>query len=210
MTDSLISGGGIKFCPRCGQQLQAAVKQCSSCGQNVGSNKSNTVIIIVVALAAGMFGLLVFAGIIAAIAIPNFVGAQDKARTASVKANMRTVQIAAESYAIDHNGLYPTAINADFEAYFPGGSSGGSSPSPGKPPANPYDFKAQWPVLGHVTDLAASRKDASAMLAEGEVEYSPIYTGKHQATSYAVRGGGKGGHVIEGKDPDSALVISNE
>jgi type II secretory pathway pseudopilin PulG len=213
MTDSLISGGGIKFCPRCGQQLQAAVKQCPSCGQNVGSGNKNTVVIIIVVLALGMFGLVVLMGIIAAIALPNFIGVQDKARNASVKANMRTAQIVAESYATDHNGLYPTEINGDFESYYPGGSNGGSSREPGtagRAPVNPYDGKAEWPVIGHVKDVSASRQDVSAVLSEGEVEYSPIYTGKHQPTSYAIRGGGKGGRVIAGTSPDSAFVLSNQ
>jgi type II secretory pathway pseudopilin PulG len=210
MTDSLISGGGIKFCPRCGQQLQAAVKKCPSCGQNVGASNNNTAVIIIVVLVVGMFGLLVLMGIIAAIALPNFIGAQDKARNASVKANMRTAQIVAECYATDHNGLYPTEINNDFKSYYPGGSNGGSSATPGNASVNPYDAKAEWPVIGHVKDVAASRQDTSAVLSEGEVEYSPIFTGKHQPTSYAIRGGGIGGRVIGGTTPDSALVLSNQ
>lgn len=202
MTDSLISGGGIKFCPRCGQQLAAAVKQCPSCGQKLGSDNKNTVLIIVVVAAVGMFGLLVFMGIIAAIALPNFIGAQNKAREASVKANMRTAQIAAESYATDHNGMYPTEINRDFESYFPGG--------PGSGPINPFDAKAEWPVIGHVTDVAASRQDRASVLSAGEVEYSPIYSADRKPTSYAIRGGGLAGRVIGGTSPDSALVLSNQ
>ncbi len=51
--------------------------------------------------------VVIIIGILAAIALPNFIGAQDKAREASVKANMRTAQIAAESFATDNGGTYP-------------------------------------------------------------------------------------------------------
>lgn len=46
-------------------------------------------------------------GIIAAIAIPNFVGSKDKAKEAEVKAGLHAIQTALESYAVDHNGNYP-------------------------------------------------------------------------------------------------------
>ncbi|MEZ4537102.1 MAG: type II secretion system protein [Cyanobacteriota/Melainabacteria group bacterium] len=51
--------------------------------------------------------VVIIIGILAAIALPNFIGAQDKAREASVKANMRTAQISAESFATDNAGNYP-------------------------------------------------------------------------------------------------------
>ncbi|MBK9769425.1 MAG: type II secretion system protein [Candidatus Obscuribacter sp.] len=69
--------------------------------------------------------VVIIIGILAAIALPNFIGAQDKAPEASVKANMRTAQIAAESYATDNAGSYPpSATDAGYLSYLPGGSSG--------------------------------------------------------------------------------------
>jgi len=53
--------------------------------------------------------VVVIIGILAAIAIPNFVKVIEKARTASVKANMHTFQVAAESANVDSNGTYPSA-----------------------------------------------------------------------------------------------------
>ena len=68
--------------------------------------------------------VVIIIGILAAIALPNFIGAQDKAREASVKANMRTAQIAAESYATDNGGTYPpNATDTNYLSYLPGGSS---------------------------------------------------------------------------------------
>ena len=55
--------------------------------------------------------VVVIIGILAAVAIPNFVAMQDRAREASVKANMHSLQLAIEDYATTHNGLYPLAAD---------------------------------------------------------------------------------------------------
>ena len=49
-------------------------------------------------------------GILAAIALPNYIKAKDKAKEAEVKANCHTIQIALERYATDHSGMYPKYI----------------------------------------------------------------------------------------------------
>jgi prepilin-type N-terminal cleavage/methylation domain-containing protein len=49
-------------------------------------------------------------GILAAIALPNYIKAKDKAKEAEVKANCHTIQIALERYATDHSGAYPNLI----------------------------------------------------------------------------------------------------
>lgn len=49
-------------------------------------------------------------GILAAIALPNYIKAKDKAREAEVKSNVHTIQIALERYATDHSGQYPKMI----------------------------------------------------------------------------------------------------
>ncbi len=52
--------------------------------------------------------VVVIIGILASVALPSFVGAQDKARNASVAANINTVRMALEQYSTDNNGSYPT------------------------------------------------------------------------------------------------------
>ena len=42
----------------------------------------------------------------AAIAIPNFVAMQDRAKEGSTKANMHTVQLAAEDWGVRNDGTY--------------------------------------------------------------------------------------------------------
>ena len=45
--------------------------------------------------------------ILAAIAVPNFLEAQTRSKVSRVKADMRTLATALESYAVDSNGKYP-------------------------------------------------------------------------------------------------------
>ena len=53
--------------------------------------------------------VVVIIGILAAIAIPNFISMQDRARESSVKANMHTAQLAMEDFAVQNDGVYATA-----------------------------------------------------------------------------------------------------
>ena len=55
--------------------------------------------------------VVVIIGILAAIAIPNFISMQDRAREGSVKANMHTVQLAIEDFAVQNDGTYPVAAD---------------------------------------------------------------------------------------------------
>ena len=52
--------------------------------------------------------VVVIIGILAAIAIPNFISMQARAKEASVKSNAHTVQLAAEDFAVQNNGTYAT------------------------------------------------------------------------------------------------------
>lgn len=55
-------------------------------------------------------------GILAAIALPNYIKAKDKAKEAEAKANLHTIQIAVERYNTDHK---------EYPAYLLGGDSDG-------------------------------------------------------------------------------------
>ena len=45
-------------------------------------------------------------GILAAIAIPNFIAMQSRAKEGSLKSNMHTFQLAAEDYGVQNDGTY--------------------------------------------------------------------------------------------------------
>src|SRR5262245_1121384 len=62
--------------------------------------------------------VVVIIGILAAIAIPNFIAMQARAKEGSTKANMHTFQLSAEDYGIQHDGTY-AAVAADVSVLIP-------------------------------------------------------------------------------------------
>ena len=74
--------------------------------------------------------VVVIIGILAAIAIPNFIAMQNRAKEGSTKANMHTVQLAAEDYGVQNDGEYAATMSV------------GTTPADFKLPAsfkNPFD-----------------------------------------------------------------------
>jgi prepilin-type N-terminal cleavage/methylation domain-containing protein len=69
--------------------------------------------------------VVVIIGILAAIAIPNYVSMQDRAREGSVKGNAHACQLYGEDESVKNNGQYPLAVaavlNADYTNPFGGG-----------------------------------------------------------------------------------------
>jgi type IV pilus assembly protein PilA len=53
--------------------------------------------------------VVVIIGILAAIAIPNFIAMQNRAKEGSTKANMHTFQLSAEDYGVQNDGMYATS-----------------------------------------------------------------------------------------------------
>jgi len=51
--------------------------------------------------------VIVIIGILAAIALPNYIKVKDKAKEAEVKANLHNVQLSVERFAVDTEGSYP-------------------------------------------------------------------------------------------------------
>jgi prepilin-type N-terminal cleavage/methylation domain-containing protein len=54
--------------------------------------------------------VIVIIGILAAMALPNFIKAREKAKEAEVKSNIHAIQIALERYAVDRGGFYPLIL----------------------------------------------------------------------------------------------------
>jgi prepilin-type N-terminal cleavage/methylation domain-containing protein len=154
--------------------------------------------------------VVIIIGILAAIALPNFIGAQDKAREASVKANMRTSQIAAESFATDNGGIYPSGVVDAYKGYFPGGPSDGSGVGSAAPPVNPFTNTAQWPIAGSISNVQTTRQNPPTSVGSpGQIEFSPIGTAPN-ITAYAIRGARKNGNALGGNAPNTTLVLSNQ
>jgi prepilin-type N-terminal cleavage/methylation domain-containing protein len=71
--------------------------------------------------------VVVIIGILAAIAIPNYIAMQNRAKEGSVKGNAHSLQLAVEDFAVTNAGTYPALADID-AAMFPGGAF----------PANPF------------------------------------------------------------------------
>ena len=63
--------------------------------------------------------VILIIGILAAIAIPSFIGQKGKANDASAKELARTAETTAETYATDHNGDYTGMTPAILNSYEP-------------------------------------------------------------------------------------------
>jgi general secretion pathway protein G len=51
--------------------------------------------------------VIIIIGILAAIAIPMFLGQRDKAKESAVKEGVHSIQVGVQSYAVDANDVYP-------------------------------------------------------------------------------------------------------
>lgn len=165
--------------------------------------------------------VVIIIGILAAIALPNFIGAQDKAREASVKANMRTAQIAAETFATDSAGSYPqTSGDAGYKSYFPGGNSvqatggTGQAPTGGNYPVNPFknisDPLVDAPIGSGATAIADARKNGGKVGGPGAVGYKVVADATGNFTTYGIMGGNKNGDALTGTAAGTYLVLSNQ
>jgi prepilin-type N-terminal cleavage/methylation domain-containing protein len=67
--------------------------------------------------AAGGFTLIelliviIIIGILAAIAIPMFLGQRDKAKESAVKGGVHNIELGIGSYAVDHADMYPATVS---------------------------------------------------------------------------------------------------
>jgi len=86
--------------------------------------------------------VVVIIGILAAIAIPNFVAMQVRAKEGSTKANMHTFQLAAEDYGVQNMGLY-AATAGTVAVGLPSGGSTFKNPFDGTT-NNAYADQATW------------------------------------------------------------------
>ncbi|MGC9365973.1 MAG: type II secretion system protein [bacterium] len=116
--------------------------------------------------------VVVIIGILAAIAIPNFIRLKDRAKESEVKANAHTLQLVAEDYATLEDGMYPGTMAAVATGY---------------PDAIPSTMKNPF-------DGTVSAYMDGADPAEGQVGYE--HEAQASAAAYTLRGAGKGADII--------------
>jgi prepilin-type N-terminal cleavage/methylation domain-containing protein len=117
--------------------------------------------------------VVVIIGILAAIAIPNFVSMQARAKEASAKSNAHTVQLASEDFAVQNDGVYAT----DFSTAL----------------ANGDVLTDLFPVLKNPFDNTATAVSAAVPTVAGEVGYDT--TGR-VGTGYQITALGKDGTTV--------------
>ena len=123
--------------------------------------------------------VVVIIGIIAAIAIPNFINMQARAKEASVKSNCHTLQLACEEWSIMSGGIYPLDVDTDLT---PAGDRLMDLLPGSILMANPFTKANTEPVNG-----------ASAN--PGEIGYVPLVA-NGVGSGYTITGSGKDGNVI--------------
>jgi type IV pilus assembly protein PilA len=124
--------------------------------------------------------VVVIIGILAAIAIPNFINMQSRAKEASVKSNCHTVQLAAEDFAVQSDGVYSDDVALDTT---PSGDTITDMLPGGVALENPFTKAATEPVDG-------------AAATAGQTGYVPT-----------VVGGVNVGYVITGVGKTAAVTI---
>lgn len=132
----------------------------------------------------------------------TFVLSHDPA--ALVKANMRTVQWAAELYKED-NHVFPKEVDDKFKYYFPWGDA--KSKKLGNALPNPFTGKLEYPVLTTMKSATAERIKAPSAVAPGRLEYSS----SDNQNNYVIRGGDGSGKAISGTaGPKSTLILAKD
>jgi len=115
--------------------------------------------------------VVVVIALLTAVAIPNFISIQDRAKEARVKSNCKMVSLIAEDIAIQTGGIYPNAIGPML-AVLPGGNL----------LVNPFTKLASEPRIGNAPNA-------------GETTYEPTNSAGI-TDGYIIRGGGKTGNIV--------------
>ena len=127
--------------------------------------------------------VVVIIGILAAIAIPNFIAMQNRAKEGSTKANMHTFQLSAEDYGVQNDGIY--ADNAAKVASL--------LPSAGANFKNPFDQSVgsggSWVDLGSTLTANTGPSGIVSYADSSQVMYSIKGYGKTAALTLVLSSG---------------------
>lgn len=84
--------------------------------------------------------VIVIIGILAAIALPNYIKVKDKAKEAEVKSNLHNIQLSVERFAVDTGGFYPAYLIGGQGKYSDYQAGGGANPFTNIRPCNNGDL----------------------------------------------------------------------
>lgn len=160
-----------------------------------------------------MLIVVVIIGILAAVAVPNFAGAKDRARNSAVQANVHVVQVALERYAVDNAGRYPTTA----AGLNPAVIAAGSTYQPFYPPS-PWGTAVTQAITSNIAipdanaapTVGRSPTDGSAVAAPGTL-VAPTAVTHFGAVSYRQPAAAAANELYElmgsGKKGDNAITV---
>lgn len=119
-------------------------------------------------------------GILAAIAIPNYMRMMKRGKESAVRSNCHTVQLAVEDWAVQNDGVYPATIDGDAT---PSGDTVIDILPGSVLLINPFSSAASEPING----VAA---------ASGQTGYVPVPDGSGINTSYSITGFGHTAQIL--------------
>ena len=90
--------------------------------------------------------VVVIIGVLAAIAIPNFISMQSRAKEGSTKTNMHTFQLAAEDYCVSNSGLYASSVAAVANCLPKGGVDFQNPFDATYGTGNAFEYQGSWSV----------------------------------------------------------------
>ncbi|MFP5502702.1 MAG: type II secretion system protein [Candidatus Sericytochromatia bacterium] len=167
--------------------------------------------------------VVVIIGILASVALPSFVGAQDKARNSAVQGNINTVRMALEQYSTDNNGSYPVSTANVFVLGDSGGVASNNYLPGNKLPKSPWGTTSQTsnPAVASPMVSAASVAQSGtslpeagkAILGTGGVTQTPTAITHYGAVTYDIEPGSMTyvlyGTGKKGRDAIVATGLSN-
>ena len=106
--------------------------------------------------------VVVIIGILAAIAIPNFIAMQNRAKEGSTKENMHSFQVSAEDYGVQADGLYADNANK-VVALLPGAGSSFKNPFDGTT-ANAWEDRVTFAATASAIPGITSYGDSSTLI----------------------------------------------
>ena len=124
--------------------------------------------------------VVVIIGILAAIAIPNFINMQARAKEAAVKSNCHTVQLAAEDFAVQNDGVYAAGVASTTT---PAGQTIVNMLPGGARLPNPFTKAATEPVDG---TAATAGQSGYAPIAQNGINVGYTITGVGKAAGMII------------------------